>query len=206
VLVSSATASASTKPVTIENRYFEGTAVSSATYNGSGGNRGVPNMFYGQFSGTHGNQRSLCTFAIPAEVRNCVAIDRIDLAVWNDHHFNGGGNAVHFVVHHGAFQGGFPAQFPGSTGVLQLGGANWAPHAPRANWMNSGSMDGGWMTNCQGLVAPGRTSMAEEFRVNGAHGIGLVGPSTAQGHYGYANGAAQSPRPQIRMWYRVRVG
>lgn len=206
VVVSTATATASTLPVVIENRFVSLSAVSSASFNGAGANRGVANIFYGQFSGTHGNQRSLWSFSIPADVRNCVAIDRIDIAVFNEHHFQGGGNSVSLVVHHGAFQGGFPAQFPGSSGELLFNGAVWRPMARRNAWLDAGANDGGWMTNCQGLAAAGRATLAEEFRVGGAHGLGLLAPSAAQAHYGYGQGAAQANRPQIRIWYRVRVG
>jgi hypothetical protein len=206
VVVSTATANASTLPVVIEDRFVSLFAVTSASFNGAGANRNVPDTFYGQFSTVHGNQRSLWCFDIPAEVRNCVAIDRIDIAVFNQHHFQGGGNAVALVVHHGDFRGGFPGQFPGSTTALNFNGAVWRPMARRNAWLDAGANDGGWMTNCQGLAAAGRATLAEEFRVGGAWGLGLIAPSTAQAHYGYGQGATQTNRPQLRLWFRVRVG
>jgi hypothetical protein len=205
-VAASSTASASTLPVQYENRFVSLRAVSSASFNGSGTNRNVPDTFYGQFSSVHGNQRSLWCFDIPADVRNCVSIDRVDLAVFNQHHFNAGGNNVSLVAHHGAFQGGFPAQFPGSTGELLFNGALWRPFAARSAWLNAGANDGGWMTNCQLLAAAGRATLAEEFRTGNAQGLGLLAPSTAQAHYGYGQGATQANVPQIRFWYTVRVG
>jgi prolyl-tRNA editing enzyme YbaK/EbsC (Cys-tRNA(Pro) deacylase) len=62
------------------------------------------------------------------------------------------------------------------------------------------------MTNIHVLSAPGRTSLAEEFRVNGAWGMGLASPSTSTNHYGYAAGAGapSGQKPAIKIWYTTR--
>lgn len=178
-------------------------AVSSGSYNGSNNNRNTSELYYGYYSSNQGQQKSLWCWNIPADVRNCISIDRIDVLVYNIHAYLNSGGSTGLVVHHGAFQGGFPATFPGSTGILQHGGNNWLIGTPKPGYM---SQDGsGWMTNIHVLTSPGRTTLAEEFRVNGAQGMGLASPGSSTSQYGYAAGAYHHPhhRPAIKIWYTV---
>lgn len=206
-VVGGVVAATSTEPVTtaaevITTKTVTLTAVSSASFDGSGANRNVAECYYGYYSSTQGNQKSLWCFSIPAEIRNCVAIDRIDLRIYNVHAFSNSGGTIGLVVHHGAYQGGFPATWPGATGILNYNGSPWMVALPKPGFM---SQDGsGWLVNVQVLAASGRASMAEEFRVSGAQGIGLMAPDTAQSHYGYAQGASGANPPQIRITYRVK--
>jgi hypothetical protein len=189
-------------PPTVQ-KFVELEAVSSGSYNGSNGNRNSAECYYGYVSSVHGQQQSLWCWNIPSDVRNCIRIDRIDVRVYNIHAYQNAGGSTGLVVHHGAFQGGFPASFPGRTGILQYGGNNWLIGTPKPGYM---SQDGsGWMTNIHVLTAPGRTTLAEEFRVNGAQGMGLASPSSSTAHYGYAAGATapSGQRPAIKIWYTV---
>jgi hypothetical protein len=188
-------------PPAAVHKLVELEAFASASYNQSGQNRAVGECYYGYTSSVHGLQKSLWIWDIPADVRNCVSIDRIDVRVYNIHAYLNSGGSTGLVVHHGTT---LPQGFPGSTGILQYNGQNWLIGTPKPGYM---SQDGsGWMTNIHVLSAPGRTSLAEEFRVNGAWGMGLASPSTSTNHYGYAAGAGAAPgqKPAIKIWYTTR--
>lgn len=199
VLSNTVTIGAAPPPPTTQ-KFVELEAVASASYNGSNANRGSNELYYGYASSTHGQQKCLWNWNIPADARWCISIDRIDVRVYNIHAYLNSGGSTGLVVHHGSNIGG---NYPGSTGILQHGGANWLIGTPKPGYM---SQDGsGWMTNIQVLTAPGRTTLAEEFRTQGAVGMGLASPSSSTNHYGYAAGAAypSGQRPAIRIWYTV---
>jgi hypothetical protein len=188
-------------PPAAVHKFVELEAIASASYNQSGQNRNVGECYYGYVSGIHGLQKSLWIWDIPAAVRNCVSVDRIDVRVYNIHAYLNSGGSTGLVVHHGT---SLPQGFPGSTGILTHMGSQWLIGTPKPGYM---SQDGsGWMTNIHVLSAPGRTTLAEEFRVNGAWGMGLASPSTSTNHYGYAAGAGAAPgqKPAIKIWYTTR--
>jgi hypothetical protein len=204
-VVASGTASTTTSAVQFVQRTVDLSAVSSATFNGAGSNRGIAECYYGRYSGTHGRQKSLWCFNIPADLRNCVSIDLMQIAVWNTHHYQSSGGRFGLVVHHGAYQGGFPGTFPGSTGLVVDGAGNipaWT--TPKSGWMGDPLIEGAWLS-LLGFQTPGRASVADEFRLNGAHGFGLAAPDDSLNWYGYAMGASQANKPRLRIVYTVRV-
>jgi hypothetical protein len=186
-------------------KFVEVEATRSITVNGSDQNRNVAQCYYGNYGSNNGNQKSQWYWPIPADVRNCVSIDRIDVRVYNIHAFLNSGGSTGLVVHHNPVPGGYGATWPGATGILTHMGNQWLIGTPKPGYM---SQDGsGWMTNIHVLSAPGRTTLAEEFRVNGAQGMGLVSPDANQSHYGYAAGASapSGQKPAIRIWYTVEA-
>jgi hypothetical protein len=205
-VVGSVTAFAATgdapPPPTTQQRFWEGRAVGSASYNGAGNNRSVPEMYFGQYSGTNGLQKSAFWFDIPAELRNCVSVDRIDLAVWGLHTFSGGGTDVDLAIIHSAPG----SKWAGSTGALRHNGADWPFRARISGWMGTWVDASGWNTNVHVLSDPGRgISMADEFRTQGAVGIALSPRTTLQSGYGYAAGSSHANYPRARFWYTVRT-
>lgn len=198
-------ASATTMAPSYQQKHVVLRAVSSATYNGANANRGVAECYYGWYSSTNGIQKSLWCFDIPTDLRGCVSIDRIDFAIWNQHHFMNSGGSASVVVHHGDFRGGMPATYPGATTPLLYQGNAWNPGAPKPGWMTPNT--DGWITNVHVLAASGRASLGEEFRSVGAWGLGLVASVAGnnQNGYGYAQGATQAEYPRISIWYTVRV-
>lgn len=187
-----ATASATTQAPVYQQKFWESRAAGSRTYNGSNADRGVAEMYYGFYSSVNGVQKSRFWFNIPADMRNCVSIDRIDLAFWGQHTYPNGGNQVYLAIIH-------DANNIGSTGAL-----NWTFNVPKGGWV--GPHDGsGWCIGLQDLTSPGRTSMAEEFRALGAVGFSLVATTTAQSGYGYCQGATQANYPRMRVWYTIRA-
>jgi hypothetical protein len=186
-------------------KFVEIEATRSISVNGSDQNRNVAQCYYGYYGSNNGNQKSQWYWPIPDDVRNCVSIDRIDVRVYNIHAFLNSGGTTGLVVHHNPVPGGYGATWPGCTEILTHMGSQWLIGTPKPGYM---TQDGsGWMTNIHVLSAPGRTTLAEEFRVNGAQGMGLVAPNADQSHYGYAAGAdaPSGQKPAIRIWYTVNV-
>jgi hypothetical protein len=194
VLVGSPTASASTQavpPPQYQQKIATLNAVQTASYNGAGTNRGVGEMYFGWYSSTNGLQKSQFRIAVPADLRNCVSVDKVEVSIMGRHTYPSGGTTTTLVVHHNSDLAG---SFGGSTTSITdrsigkpgyFGGSEWADVT--ANWS----------------VGRGFT-VAEEFRVHGAQGFGLMAPggSTAQAYYGYADGGTS---PRVRFHYTVKV-
>ena len=162
------------------------TATAVASYNESGSKRtDTSDLYYGRYSSNHGKQRSQWLFAFPADMRNCVSIDSFKVSIWNVHTYPNGGTNSELVVHHNPTLG---ATYGGSTGRVAYA---WAG---KPSWWNNTE----W-TEAKDWTSAGRTSVREEFRVNGAYGFGLqaIDGSAAQSAYGYASGTATKPRCQV---------
>jgi hypothetical protein len=167
--------------------------VETASYNGSNAVRGSNPLYYGYYSGTQGDQKSQVRFAIPAEIRNCHSVDRVELRWWNQHHFANSGGTVSMVAHHNGSLG----SYGGSTGVLLDGGNQVRWPAPKPGWINGTEWyDLAWLTSAGRAI-----SIAEEIRVHNLQGFGLVAAVGGQSGYGYA-----SADPQLRIHYTVRTG
>lgn len=148
--------------------------------------------FYGRWDGTWGYQRSLVVFNIPANVRNCISVNKVEFAWYNNHHNYVSGGRVSMVVHHRYFTSA-PAVFPGSTGALLSGGQQVRYLADRNSWI--GGVAGNYV-DITNLNASGRAPVREEFRTGGAVGLGLIWAYTGQAGYGYAENT-----PQLRLTY-----
>lgn len=203
VLRQQAWAAATTLPSVGVQRVWTGNAVQSASYNASGGNRGVGECYYGYYSGTHGMQKSLARWEIPAEIRGCISVDRVELSWWNLHHYLNSGGRVSLVHHdfHGSLAGSYPAanvtaplRNPQAAGDPVV---EWA--APKPGWINGSEwFDVGW------LHAANQDGVGDEIRVGGLAGFGLVALTTDPTRYGYARGAGGPI--QLRVTYTVAGG
>jgi hypothetical protein len=191
-----------TPPPQFVQKSWSGRATASASYNGSNNNRNVSEMYYGYYSGTNGMQKSVFSFDIPAEIRNCVSITGIDLAVWNIHTFQNSGTDVDLAVCHAP-----PASsWPGSSGPLRHNTADFPFRAPKGGWMGTWVQPDGWNRGIHVLSDPGRgITLAEEFRAHGAVGFALLPRTSAQSGYGYATGATGANYPQLTIHYTVRA-
>jgi len=184
------------KPITYVQRVWSGTPTATASYNGSNQKRtdasGTSNCYYGYFDGTQGNQKSLVIFGIPAEIRNCVSVDKVRIAWYNNHHFKNSGGTVSMVGHHGTT---LPATFPGSTGPLLYNGAQVKWSAPKPGWISGVQ----WidLTPCN---SSGRPYIPEEIRVNGLQGFGLWPAESGTAGYGYG-----ATNPTLEITYTVQV-
>jgi len=181
------------KPVTQVQRVWSGTAVDTTTYNGSNGVRtdGPERCYYGYFGSTQGLQKSQARWDIPSEIRNCVSVDKVRMRWWNVWHYWNSGGRVSMVGHHNTNLN----TYGGSTGVLLSGGAQATWLAPKPGWINGTE----WY-DLAGLTSSGRPSIAEEIRVQGLQGFGLVTAASGQGGYGYA-----STDPVLEITYTVRM-
>jgi hypothetical protein len=180
-----------TPPPTFQQRSWTGAAVETASYTGSNALRTSNPLYYGYYSGNQGDQKSQVRFNIPAEIRNCVSVDRVELRWWNQHTYPNTGGTVSMVAHHNGSLG----SWGGSTGVLLNAGSQVRWPAPKPGWINNTEWyDLAWLTSS------GRPSIAEEIRVNGLQGFGLVAAVGGQAGYGYA-----SADPQLRITYTVRI-
>ena len=144
------------------------------SYYGSGSRRtNTSDMYSGYYSSNNGNQRCLALFDIPADVRGCVSIDAIYLSAWNIHAYNNSGVTKQCVItHHSTLASGTY----GSTATF------FTTKAGKPGWVSGGE----WF-EVKNYQCPGRTSVAEEFRTNGATGFGFgPGPDNSQSYYGYA--------------------
>lgn len=161
---------------------YESVRAQYASYHENGSNRGSAELYYGWYSTNWGVQKSQARWDFPADMRNCISIDSIQLRWWNQHHFLVSGGVVGMSVHHNTNLGG---SYGGSTGSLRLGGTggsvyNWA--APRGSWI-SGSE---WFHHNDTWTD--RTTVREEFRVMGAQGFELrTNQGGSQNGYGYAS-------------------
>lgn len=205
------TTSATTPPNPTAARQATISCVSSTSYSGVANNhqyiadntnRQDPRgwLFAGQYvysNGTNffGHQKAYWTFNVPADVRNCISIQSIYISVWMEDIplQNPSGSNFSLFVHHGAFQGGYPTTPPpGHTNsFLTL-------HSMDQNWLGMKE----WV-EISNYVCPGRTTVKEEFRVNGAQGFVMKGLTNDPSDYGFALGGSDARRPRVQFNYTV---
>jgi len=161
---------------------FESSRAQYASYHENGSNRGSAELYYGWFSTNWGVQKSQARWDFPADMRNCISIDSIQLRWWNQHHFLISGGVVGMSVHHNTNLGG---SYGGSTGSIRItsttgSAVNWA--APRNGWINGTE----WFD--QNTTFTDRMTVREEFRAAGAQGFELrTNQGGSQNGYGYAS-------------------
>ena len=163
-------------------KVYESVRAQYASYHENGSNRGSAELYYGWYSTNWGVQKSQARWDFPADMRNCISIDSIQLRWWNQHHFLASSGVVGMAVHHNTNLGGSYGGSTGSIGIYGIGdNYNWP--APRQSWINGTE----WFHMNDGYT-PGRTSVKEEFRVNGAQGFELrTNQGGSQNGYGYAS-------------------
>lgn len=191
VVMSTATASATTQAPQYQQKVATLTAVETASYNSGGGNRGSSSMYFGYYSSIHGTQKSQYRVAVPADLRNCVSVDKVEVSIMGRHTYPNAGTTVTLVVHHNTSLSG---SYGGSTGGVttrSIGKPGWFGGSEWADVTTSSSA--------------GRYTVAEEFRAHGAQGFGLATAGSGQSYYGYADGSGGPTVPRVRFTYTVRV-
>jgi hypothetical protein len=160
---------------------------SAGSYNGSGSRRNTGGPYYsGRYSSTWGRQQSAFHFAIPADVRNCIAIDKVEFAVQNDHSYSNGGVTQHIAISHTQTAG---STIPGSTGLFGAKATSKDGWWGGSQWQN--------ITNLKDPTF--NATVAENFRSKGAWGIHLKAPNDDIGYYSYWRAAGV----QLRITYRI---
>jgi hypothetical protein len=175
-----------------QQKSWTGAAVEVASYTGSNALRGRNPLYYGYYSSNQGDQKSQARFDIPAEIRNCVSVDKVELRWWNQHTWVGSGGTVSMVGHHN----GSLTNWGGSTGALLM------PTGEQVRWSapRGGFINGTEWYEVGFLHSSGRATINEEIRTAGLQGFGLVAAAGGQSGYGYA-----SADPQLRITYTVRI-
>jgi hypothetical protein len=177
-------------------------AWTSSTYTQSG----TPGSFRGNrvtvgLSGpasSRGIQKSTWNFNIPGYVRNCSSISRVYMRVRIDHTYNSSYGDFGVVMHHNA------SQAMGSTGIFGIFRTKGAHQDTQGDcWLGEGyygHMGDGWL-DITGYGVPGsfggrNWSVAEEFRIGGATGLGFAAPNGSNIYYGYGWGVGDTPDPK----------
>jgi len=189
VTVSTATASAKTAAATTQTKTVTLNPSSSGSYLGNGNLRNTTSRYSGNYTpGSNGTQKSSFHFAIPAEVRNCVRIDKVEFSVRNSHTY---GNSVtqYLAVTHTSAAG---ATWPGSTGVF--GGRS----TKTGDWYGSNGTE--WVDITADKEPTFNATVAENFRVKNAYGICLVSKDGTIGYYSYWQSSAR-----LRLTYTIRT-
>jgi hypothetical protein len=167
---------------------------SSGTYAGPGADVGdwklrATNyrLYTGYFDSTYASQHSGAIWNIPANVRNCISIDRVDVS-FRVQHAPYAPDDWGLVMQ---FNTTWPGTWPSSSGQFRYLRCNG-----KDTWLGGTE----WVTITSNNV-PGYGTVAECFRTRNAQGIGLVANTTVS-TYGYVNHAtAPTIRPRLRIWY-----
>jgi hypothetical protein len=185
-----------TPPPAFVQKSWTGAAVEAASYTGSNSLRTRNPLYYGYYSSNQGTQKSQVRFDIPAEIRNCVSVDKVEVRWWNQHTYLGTGGTVSMVAHHN----GNLSSYTGNTGPLLMpNGEQVRWSAPRGGFIGGGEWyEVGFLHSYSGGVR--RPDINEEIRVGGLTGFGLVEAVGGTSGYGYA-----SADPQLRIHYTIRT-
>jgi hypothetical protein len=163
---------------------------SGGSYNGSGSIRtgiGAGPYYSGRYSSTWGRQQSAFHYAVPSDVRWCIAVDKVEFTIQNDHSYYNSGVTQYIALSHTQTAG---STIPGRTGLFG------AKSTAKDGWWG-----GSQWQNITSLRDPNyNATVAENFRTKGAWGIHLVAPDDSIAYYSYWR---TSPVPQLRLTYRV---
>ena len=163
---------------------------SGGSYNGSGSLRtgiGAGPYYCGRYSSTWGRQQSAFHYAVPSDVRWCIAVDKVEFTIQNDHSYYNDGVTQYIAISHTQTAG---STIPGRTGLFG------AKTAAKDGWWG-----GSQWQNITSLRDPNfNDTVAENFRARSAWGIHLAAPDDSIAYYSYWR---TSPVPQLRITYRV---
>lgn len=184
-VVGTASASATTPARPTVQKVVTLTASGMQTYDGAGAARPVTEAYFGRISSTFGRQKSAVAFAVPADVRDCVTVEKIELSVKVTYHHLVAGGLCTVAVQHQAVLG---STWAGATETFAQRTAD------RGGWLGGSEWQAvGWMT------VPGRgATVSEEFRTKNADGFALMAPNDSTDYYGYT-----AELPRMRISYRV---
>lgn len=156
--------------------------------NGTQRFRNADQLFSGYYSSNHGNQRSATRYNIPADVRWCKSIDKVEVSAYNLHAYYNSGRTVRMALHH-------------YSDLNSANGIRYGSTAPFAQFSagKPGWVGGAEWINITNYVCPGRYYVWDEFRRWGATGIHFYqGASNSQSYYGYVRNDVR-----LRITYTV---
>ena len=154
---------------------WSGYATATQCYNGSG-NQKSGDLYYGYYSSTQGNQRSMFVFDMP-DLRGTVAVTGVRIKFYNQHHFWNSGGSIPTGLHVNA---GIPGTWTGAYENLQTLG-----NAPKPGWVDA------WMgDNFKNYV---KAYLIKGFILG-------PGPSNSTDYYGYATNNAPYMEVQYQVW------
>jgi hypothetical protein len=192
VTLSEDTAQATTMAPSYQQKVVTLNPSSGGSYYGNGSQRsGIGASYYsGNYTfGSNGRQASALHFPVPADVRWCRSVDKVEFAIQNDHTYNGGGVTQYIALSAVEFAGG---TLPGSSGLFA------ARATARDGWWGGSQ----WQDITNLGVPPQGVVVSEWFRTGGAFGIHLKAPDDNINYYSYW-------RPggcQLRITYTVETG
>lgn len=161
----------------------------AGSYKGDGNLRtDTSNLYSGYYSSNQGYQRSAVVWPIPADVRNCVSVDKIEISLRNLHTWSGTGIPQQNVAVWEA------QNIPATIGPITGAFGGWG--VAKGGWLNGTE----WV-DISNLAAPGRPPLREEFRVVGISGMALVAADPgSQSYYGY-----YSSNFRLRLTYTINT-
>jgi hypothetical protein len=162
----------------VVTKTWSGYATWVASYDGGSDKRSGTDLYYGYYSSTWGNQRSLVGFAIP-DLSGCIAVTSARFKFYNEHHFQNSGGDIIIALHDYASE---PSTWSGSR-VDEA--EQTVGDAPKPGWVD--------MT-CD-------ASIRDKLKTLGVKGFGFgPGPSNSQSYYGYVKGSSD---PWCEIKYTV---
>lgn len=182
--------SVTTPPPPIQQKIATLSPIASGTYEGNGSLRtDTSNLYSGYYSSNRGYQRSAVVWNIPADVRGCVSVDKIEISLLNLHTWAGTGIPQQNVAV-------WTRQDIPSTLGSYITGAFGGWGVAKGGWL-----DGQEWVDVSNLGAPSRPPLKEEFRSVGISGMSLIAADPAsQSYYGY-----YSSNFRLRLTYTVNT-
>lgn len=171
-----------TTPTGIFSKYWEGEATWTQSYRQNNAfsslARGFSDdLYYGYGDSFNGNQKSMIGWALPGNIHNAYAVDRVELHFYNKHAWYNTGADLWMGTHTSIGKPGF---------FQQSGGGQARYRVPKPGWMH---LDVTWW-------------LAQSLK-NGAKGVTFgPGPNNDRLFYGFAAGV-RGPRPVLKVWYRT---
>lgn len=162
----------------VVTKTWSGYATWVASYDGGSAKRSGTDLYYGYYSSTWGNQRSLVGFAIP-DLSGCIEVTSARFKFYNQHHFLNSGGDIIIAIHDYASE-------PSTWGGSRVDEAEQTVgDAPKPGWVD---------LTCD-------ASIRSKLKTNGIKGFGFgPGPSNSQSYYGYVNGSSD---PWCEVKYTV---
>lgn len=153
----------------------------SQSYDGGSDPRNDGYLYYGYYSSTWGNQRSLIGFPVPTAVASSVAVTSVRFKFYNVHHYYSSGGSIGIGVHDYSSE---PATWDGSRVDENL---YTVTDAPKPGWVD--------------LTLS--STFRDKFKA-GNVGMSLgPGSSTSLEYYGYAAMHTSSTDPWLEIKYQV---
>lgn len=153
----------------------------SQSYQGDKSQRSTSYLYYGYYSSSWGNQRSLIGFNVP-DLSGVVEVTKVRLKFYNVHHYMNSGGDINVALHDYTTK-------PTTWDSARVDNNEYTVgSAPKPGWVdfNFGA------------------TVRNKFKNNGIKGVGLgPGVTTSTNYYGYAANHASSTVPWLQIQYTV---